>query len=73
MAVMADRYGSNLILEVLTGVDEKGNDKTKNKTISKISMNATDEDLYAVGSAIADVLKYSMVAVRRVDKSILLG
>ncbi|WP_279146130.1 DUF1659 domain-containing protein [Clostridium tyrobutyricum] len=73
MAVSADKYGTSLALEVIIGQDEKGNDKTKNKTISKISMNATDEDLYAVGSAIADVLKYSMVAVRRVDKSILLG
>ncbi|KAJ50137.1 hypothetical protein BD780_000924 [Clostridium tetanomorphum] len=73
MAVMADKYGSSLVLELVTGQDEKGNEKTKNKSISKISVNATDEDLYAVGQAISEVLMYPMAAVRRIDKSILLG
>ncbi|MBU5484150.1 DUF1659 domain-containing protein [Clostridium sp. MSJ-11] len=73
MAVVADRYDSDLVLQVVTGVGDDGKDKTKNKTISKISLTATDEDLYAVAVAMADVLKYETVSIRRINKNILLG
>ncbi|MEW9095257.1 MAG: DUF1659 domain-containing protein [Clostridiaceae bacterium] len=73
MAVVADRYDSDLVLQVVTGVGDDGKDKTKNKTISKISLAATDEDLYVVAVAMADVLKYETVSIRRINKNILLG
>ncbi|WP_315115508.1 DUF1659 domain-containing protein [uncultured Clostridium sp.] len=73
MAVVADRYDSDLVLQVVTGVGDDGKEKTKNKTISKISLTATDEDLYAVAVAMADVLKYETISIRRINKNILLG
>lgn len=73
MAVISSKYGTGLVLELKVGEDEKGNDKIKNKSISKINRKATDEDLFAVGKAISEVLMYDMLSIRRIDKSTLLG
>ena len=71
MAITAVRYASSLALEVVVGVDEKGNDKKKMKTISRISSGATDESLYNIGTAIAQVLRYETTEIHRVNKNIL--
>lgn len=33
MVITSNKYNSGLVLELKGGVDEKGNDKVKNKTI----------------------------------------
>lgn len=74
MAVTAIRYASTLGIEVSLGFDEETNkERKKIKTISKISTVATDEQLYNIGMAIADVLKYELIGFHRTNKNELAG
>ncbi|GAA0730366.1 hypothetical protein GCM10008905_31560 [Clostridium malenominatum] len=73
MAVIADRYDSDLVLELYIGTNDEGKDLKKTKSISKINSTATDEQLYAVGTAIAEVLKYEVIEFRRINKNLLIG
>ena len=73
MAVSTNKYASNLVLELYVDTDDEGKDIKKTKSISRIDEMATNEQLYAIGMAIVEVLKYEVIEIRRIDKNVLLG
>ncbi|MBV1820506.1 MULTISPECIES: DUF1659 domain-containing protein [Clostridium] len=73
MAITKDIYSTSLVLELDLGLDEKGKQKRKNKSLFKLDVLATDEDVYAIGQAAAEVLKDPMVSISRINKNLLLG
>ncbi|GAB5990028.1 hypothetical protein OPLHCY645_22180 [Clostridium tetani] len=73
MAVTKDTYSTSLVLELDLGLDEKGKQKRKNKSLFKLDVLATDEDVYAIGEATSKVLEHSMISISRINKNLLLG
>lgn len=53
------------------GKDDKGKDIIKYQRFKDINLNATDEDIYAVGEALSEVVNYPAVSVEREETSLL--
>jgi hypothetical protein len=62
-----------LVVEYKSGLDKEGNDVYKKQRYSKISEDATDEDLYDVGNAIGQVLDTQTYRVSKENKFELLN
>ncbi|WP_096635768.1 DUF1659 domain-containing protein [Clostridium cochlearium] len=73
MAVIADRYDSDLVLVLDIGENDDGKQMYKNKSIPKIDSQASDEVLCTVARAIEAVLKYPIDTIRRINKNYLIG
>lgn len=57
---------SDVKLQVRVEDDSSGSTKVKNLSFSKIKMTATDEELLAAGTAIADLQSRPLTGVRSV-------
>ena len=68
MAVVSTKIGSALKLTLKVGIDEQGNDKLSSKTMGKIKVLATDDDIFAVADAISAIKNYPVVAINREDQ-----
>lgn len=61
---------STLRIVLEQDVDEMtGESKTKLKSFNNISAEATSDQLYAVGTALASLQEYPLMAVERADNS----
>ena len=57
-----------LVVEYKSGLDKEGKDVYKKQRYSKISEDATDEDLYDVGNAIGQVIDTQTYRVSKENK-----
>ena len=57
MAVLKNPESTSLVLEIESGVDSKGITTYRKKTFLNIDVTASDENIYAVATAIASVLE----------------
>jgi len=71
MAVNSTKVSSELKVTMVVGVDSKGNDKLANKTIGSIKLEASDDNVFAVANAIANVKAYPIVSVHKEDSFVL--
>lgn len=71
MAVTTTKLSTALTLRVKNGVDKNGKDVIKTLKLSKLKVNATDENIYGVGDAMAKLLKYPVVGILRGDISMI--
>lgn len=71
MAVQATKIKSDLVLRVITGQDEEGEDVLRTKTFSKVKTDATDQNVFDVANGIAAVLAHPVFEVKRVDSDLL--
>ncbi len=53
------------------GKDDKGKDIIKYQRFKDVNLNATDEDIYAIGVALSEVVNYPAVSVEREEASLL--
>ncbi|RXI78860.1 DUF1659 domain-containing protein [Clostridium tetani] len=68
MAITKDTYSTNLVLELDLGVDEKGKQKRKNKSLFKIA----ELEKWMIGKTV-DEIKGMKVKKRDDNKNLLLG
>ncbi|GAA0735269.1 DUF1659 domain-containing protein [Clostridium oceanicum] len=71
MAVAAHKNDSDIVLTLDAGLDKDGKAILRRKTISKINVNAKDEDLFTIATEVEKVLMYEVREINRVDKSAL--
>ena len=63
---------TSLKLRFDCGIDDTtGKTKTKNKTYSNLKHSASNDDIYAVGDAIASLQKHDLLEIARIDNSTL--
>lgn len=67
MSAKTTKLQSEMQISFKTGVDTKGNDIIKKQNFSKVKVAAIDDDILAVGTAIGNVLKYSVSQIERID------
>ncbi len=72
MAVAAHKNDSDIVLTLAAGLDKDGKEILRRKTISKINVNAKDEDLFTIATEVEKVLMYEVREINRVDKSALI-
>ncbi|MDT8719608.1 DUF1659 domain-containing protein [Clostridium sp. 19966] len=72
MAVQTTKNSSAITLKIKQGVDAKGNDIVKSIKFSKVKVNAADEDVFAIASAVAGLLQYPVVQILRSDDSVII-
>lgn len=58
MAVKTTKVSTSLTLKMKSGVDKNGKDIIKNMKISKLKVDASNDDLYSVGTAYSGLIKY---------------
>jgi len=68
MAIISTKIASALELTLKLGIDENGEDRLTSKTMGKIKVDATDEDIFAVADAIGQVKSYPVVGISRKDE-----
>lgn len=68
MAVVSTRVASALKLTMKVGVDISGKDKLATKRLSNLKVTAVDEDIFAVGEAIANMKAYPLIGLDREDQ-----
>ncbi|MEW5762565.1 MAG: DUF1659 domain-containing protein [Bacillota bacterium] len=73
MAVTSTPLASLLELEVQTGTDAAGQPVYARIRFRNVKASATDEDVYAVGQALAGLQVHPLADVRRVDTEELAG
>ena len=62
-------YNSRLSLIFQTGVDpNSGAPILKTKSFSNVKHDATDDDIYAVATGLADLQKHPLYEVQRIDR-----
>lgn len=68
MAFTKETIASRLVLVVQTGTDEKsGKPILRSRSYNRVDTLATDENVHAVGVALAALQEHPVEAVRRVD------
>ncbi len=73
MAVIKQPQTSRLDIKVENGIGAAGQTLYKTRIIKNLKTSATDEDVYAVGSALAALQSHSVESVSRVDDAILIS
>lgn len=73
MAVTAVPESTVLRLVFQVGTDEEGRPILRARNVRGVKAGATDEDVYAVATALAGLLSLSLYAVQRLNTSQLIG
>lgn len=71
MAVIKTPKESSLKLKFSCGLDGKGNEITKSKSLANVKNTAADDNIHAVGKEIAGLCKHTLMEVTRVDNAVL--
>lgn len=67
MSTKTTKVQSSLQMRYKTGTDTSGKDIIKKQSFSKVKPAVTDDDVLAIGTAVAAVLKYPVVQILRDD------
>ncbi|MGI6604005.1 MAG: DUF1659 domain-containing protein [Firmicutes bacterium] len=67
MAVQRIPELCQLQLRLQTGTDEGGKPVVRARSFTNVKVNASDQDIYDVGQALASLQIHPLVAVRRID------
>lgn len=59
---------TSMVLRLQTGFDEKGAPQYKDKAYSRVLPTATQEDVYAIGEALASLSSYRLHHVQRLNR-----
>lgn len=73
MAVTTTKVQSILAIKYKVGMDAKGNDQFKTQRFSKVKVNAPDEKLFEIGTALGTLLKYPVNEVLREDDQLIVN
>lgn len=73
MAVTTNKVQSTLAIHFKTGVSTAGKDIVKSQRYTKVKLDASDDNLYAVAQALGELLNYPVTEVRREDQSTMLS
>lgn len=65
MALLINPLDSRLQIQVHLGFDDDGKEITRTKSFSRIKDEVSDEDLYEVANALADLQEHPVIAIRR--------
>ena len=68
MPVMTNAMGSAIQIKVATGVDGDGKDIIKTRSYNNVKSSATDQDVFDVASAMADLQINEVRQVLRTSK-----
>jgi hypothetical protein len=71
MAVNANPVGSRLQLRLNVGQDAEGNPIYRSRSYSNVKPLASDQAVFAVGSALAGLQQHGLEEVRRVNEYVL--
>lgn len=71
--VTLNKVNSALSLVYKEGVDATGKDIIKNQKFSKVKVTSTDEQLFAVATALSNVMEYQVIRVLRDDSNIIVN
>lgn len=69
MAIVSTRNPSSLKLSLDCGVNEKGKNILRTKTINNVKYEATDDDIYEVVNSLIGLQGYDLKQVYRIDSS----
>ena len=72
MAVNTVPIGSRLQLRLIVGQDRQGNPIYRTRSYSNVKPDASDEDVFAVGNALAGLQQHDVEELRRTNDFILL-
>jgi hypothetical protein len=72
MAVSSNPLGGRLQLRLIVGMDDKGNHIYRTRSYANVKPAATDQAVYDVGSALANLQEHDLEEVRRVSESVLI-
>ena len=67
MAIEKSRYDTKLVIRVEDGTTSSGAAAIKNLNYSQVKVNATDEELYTAGKAIAELQSKPLSGIRLVE------
>lgn len=71
MAVTRKEQTAKLAIVVVTGQDAHGNLTKAIRTIGNINPALSDDDMYEIGSELAQLQSYEIMSVGRIDSAIL--
>ncbi|OPJ55300.1 DUF1659 domain-containing protein [Alkalithermobacter paradoxus] len=71
MSVNSIKNGTSLKLKYSLGLDEKGVERFRNRTIRNFRVNILDNDLYQFATMLASLQDSFLVEVNRIDDSLL--
>ena len=71
MAAVSTRVASTLKMIMKVGIDKNGKDKIATKTIGKLMVNAKDDEVFEIGTAVSALKLYPMIGLDRVDENTL--
>ena len=71
MAVMVTPIKSDLTIRVISGSDGDGNDVLQTKSVSIVKVEAADQDVFDVATAISAVLLSPVFDIKRVNADML--
>lgn len=71
MAVIKTPKESSVKLKFSLGLDGKGNEITKSKTLANVKNAASDENIHEVAKEISNLQKHTLMEVARVDNALL--
>lgn len=72
MAVIANPLGSRLQLRLIVGQDGQGNPIYRTRSYSNVKPDASDEDVLAVGNALAGLQQHEVEELRRTNDFVLI-
>lgn len=73
MAIDNQKLSTSLIIKLDAGVNENGRQINKTFTLKKIKPDAVDQDVYDVGSLLAEIIKLPASEISRQDLSALIS
>ena len=73
MAATRKEQTSKLAIVVVTGQDPRGLLTKATRTIGNINPNLSDDDMYEIGSELAQFQTYEIMSVGRIDSTILVS
>jgi len=72
MPVITNPVGSRLQLRFMVGQDAQGNPIYRSRSYSNVKPAASDDDLFAVGNALAGLQQHTLDEVRRISEYVLI-
>jgi hypothetical protein len=62
---------SSLRMQFQTGLNDEGNPNYATKSLTNVKLNAADQDVYDVGTILADLQGHTLTMIMRQDTAVL--